>query len=339
MMPPKKKMKPTPPKPPKPTPPKPPKPPNPTPVPHGGHFTNDAPHGWNPANDDEFLAVVAVCLDVLSHSSSRVMHREEKLNASRYGADGKISYLISRNVIGHVLQRLGRSNEWRDANHDKLYDAVRKYIEDNLTTPVFEHYFGVDGPCYFGEAWVNSMFDRIFLGIGRDDSWRWTGELVKQRSMELAENLLQLHELGGVCEIEVTGGSEDDMQIRFIVDPGYVPHTHAATLLFLSLAYEREHAYCRRLTGETSVTSELQDDLQIMLVDGSFICKSDTFAGMCLGIRRIPETDNRFTDGVDAVHSILRIVELSNLITAEHGRSAERRTAAHRLRLACPPLL
>ena len=137
---------------------------------------------------------------------------------------------------------------------------------------------------------------------------------------------------GGVCEIKVTGGSEADMQIRFIVDPGYVPHKHDATLLFLSLAYEREHAYCRCLTGSTSVTSELQEVLQIMLVDGSFMCKSDTFAGMCLGIRRIPETDNGFADGVDAVHSILHVVQLSNLIAREHPRSAERRAAARSLR-------
>jgi hypothetical protein len=102
---------------------------------------------------------------------------------------------------------------------------------------------------------------------------------------------------------------------------------HVPTLLFLALAYEREHAYSRDLYGPKSVAAELKTDLRIAHVDGCFICFSDTHAGMCLAIRHIA--------GVEVGHSFGHIHRLCDEIEAEHVISADRRAAARRLRRAC----
>ena len=318
---------------PTPTPPLPLPPPGPLPTPHGGRegFKPGPPPSWVPAPSEYYLILVAVCLQVLSHTSMRVLHFEESVGRGRLGADGKISYLHARKVIGAVLHVVGDAlrvrTDVRVAHADKLYFLVRHYIENHQTKGVFEYFYPEDGPCFFGECFVHSMADRIYLGMSRDDSWRWSNELIEQRRIEQAANTMKLFERGGVCEIEITGGSETNMRIRFDVDPGYVAEEHVPTLLFLALAYEREHAYSRDLYGPKSVAAELKNDLRIAHVDGCFICFSDTHAGMCLAIRHIA--------GVEVGHSFGHIHRLCDEIEAEHAISADRRAAARRLRRAC----
>ena len=334
-------QKPTPPKPtPKPPPPPPPPPPpDPLPNPHGGATGfNDGPaSSWIPAPSETYLVVVGVALQVLTHPSMRGMQFEEKLSPNRLGADGKISYLIARKVIGAVLRVVGDKynlpHDVRAAHAKKIYDVVRNYMENNLTKGVFDHFNPKDGPSYYGEGHGNSMGDRIHHGMNRLDSWPWSNELIELRRMEQAVNTMKLYKQGGICEIEITGGSEKNMAIRFEVDEGYVADEHTPTLLFLALAYEREHAYSRDLYGPKSVAEELKNDLRIAHVNGCFICLSDTHSGMCLAIRHIAVVDEE--EKKKMKHSFGHIHRLCDEIEAEHEKSAERRAAAHRLRRAC----
>ena len=335
--PPKPTPEPTPPKP-TPTPPLPP-PPDPVPTPHGGAtgFKRGPASSWTPAPSETNLKIVGIAQRVLSHSTVHVLHYEESLSPCRLGAQGEIAHLIARPVTAAVLRvvgdKLNLPHDVRAAHAKKIYDVVRNYMENNLTKGVFDHFNPKDGPCFYGECHGNSMGDRIHHGMSRLYSWRWSNELIELRRMEQAVNTMKLYKQGGICEIEITGGSEKNMAIRFEVDEGYVADEHTPTLLFLALAYEREHAYSRDLSGPKSVAEELKNDLRIAHVNGCFICFSDTHSGMCLAIRHIAVVDEE--EKKKMKHSFGHIHRLCDEIEAEHEKSAERRAAAHRLRRAC----
>ena len=155
---------------------------------------------------------------------------------------------------------------------------------------------------------------------------RLSQEMVVQRKMAQAEHTMALYEEGGVCEIVITGGYQDDDTIRFTVGKGYVADQHTPTLLFLSLAYEREFAYPRSLQ---SVAKELRHDLRIAHVDGCFVSFSDTHSGMRLAIRRLRFTplDHSTEAEADIIH------KLRARIAEQQAISVRRRAEAHRMRL------
>ena len=305
------------PKPPKPSPPK---------SPHPEHLSR-----WSPAGTEQ-LALVGVCLQVLTSDAMRVLLFEEKLDDEE--VDLMTDCLIARRVIAAVAREIGLPPGCA-ADSRELCDTIRDYTEHHLTAGVFEHIFD-DKRCSFGEgseAWVHSMSNRIYRGMQRNDSYRWADELILLRKMEQAENLMELYDHGGICEITITDGAADNMRIIFEVDSGYCAHKHIPTLLFLSLAHEREHAHSRALYGAGSVAQELRNDLHIERVDGIFTTRSDTYSDrMCLGIRKLAETNMNINN---TVHSYEHVVWLCHAIKAEWKNSADRRAAAHRLRRRC----